>query len=518
MKYKLICYAEIFNGKDGCFMSKENNVEMSIPSAAPLVGSLRSIGYDLETAIADIVDNSIDAGCKKVDIKMSWNEDGSYIRIEDDGSGMGEVQLKKAMKLGSKNPQTTRDKKELGRFGMGLKTASFSLGKRLTVLTKQSGKTTVRCWDLEYIEDENKWEIFVEPRDINSIERLGTISSESGTVVLIENLDRVVASSFTIKKQKSFFNKISKVRNHLGMVFHRYFNSIDKKLYIVLNGEKVEGWDPFYQKSFATQVRPLDEYLIHNSPVSVRINILPHHSKLSEEEYDYAGGPKGWSAQQGFYIYRNKRMLISGGWLGLFPRQDSANLARIEIDIQNDADVEWGIDIKKSKATPPLEIQDILKKVGLEARRLSHEVYYRRTVTGVGGKANSKLIQDEYLWEQVSKKSGIHFRINKKYSVLKEIKNELDGKLKAKLDYYLLLLEEDSPGNLYAYPTKSSEEYLPLDEENRQQILMIVQVFKESLETDLEDIIQHILSFETFSRFNPEQIKQLIKINWEEIR
>ncbi|UZD48706.1 ATP-binding protein [Peribacillus frigoritolerans] len=496
-------------------MSKENNVEESIPSAAPLVGSLRSIGYDLETAIADIIDNSIDACCKKVDIKMTWNEEGSYIRIEDDGSGMDEEQLKKAMRLGSKNPQMIRDKKVLGRFGMGLKTASFSLGKRLTVLTKTLGKKAVRCWDLEYIENKNEWKIFLEPRDEKSIERLGTINSESGTVVLIENLDRVVSNSFSIKKQKSFFYKISKVRSHLGMVFHRYFSSIDKKLYIVLNGEKVEGWDPFYQKSFATQIRPVDEYLIHNSPVSVRINILPHHSKLSETEYEYAGGPKGWNAQQGFYIYRNKRMLISGGWLGLFPRQDSANLARIEIDIQNDADVEWGIDIKKSKATPPLEIQDILKKVGIEARRLSHEVYYRRTVTGVGGKANPSLIHDEYLWEQVSKKSGIHFRINKKYSVLEEIKEELDEHLKAKLDYYLLLLEEDSPGNLYAYPTKNTEEYAMLDDENQQRILMIVRVFKESTGSDLEAIIQHILSFETFSSFSPTQIRQLITTNWE---
>ncbi|MER2009202.1 MAG: ATP-binding protein [Psychrobacillus sp.] len=498
-------------------MSKKNS-EVLIPSAAPLVGSLRSIGYDLETAIADIVDNSIDAGCKKVEIKMSWNEDGSYIRIEDDGSGMDENQLKKAMKLGSKNPQNIRDKRELGRFGMGLKTASFSLGKRLTVLTKKTGEKSVRCWDLEYIENENEWEIFLEPRDIMSSKRLGTISSETGTVVLIENLDRVVASSFTLKKQKSFFNKISRVRNHLGMVFHRYLSSIDKKLVIVLNGEKVEAWDPFFKKSFATQIRPLDEYLIHNSPVSVRINILPHHSKMSEEEYDYTGGPKGWNAQQGFYIYRNKRMLISGGWLGLFPRQDSANLARIEIDIQNDADMEWGIDIKKSKATPPLEIQDILKKVGFEARRLSHEVYYRRTVTGVGGKIknNSNLVQDEYLWEQVSKKSGIHFRINKKYSLLEEIKDKLDEGLKAKLEYYLLLLEEDSPGNLYAYPTKSTEEYAKLDEEYQHRILMIAKVFKETTENDLEDIIQHILSFETFSSFNPEHIRQLIISNWKE--
>jgi len=497
-------------------MSKLNNVEESIPSAAPLVGSLRSIGYDLETAIADIIDNSIDAGCKKVEIKMVWNEEGSYIRIEDDGSGMDEEKLKTAMRLGSKNPQMIRNKKELGRFGMGLKTASFSLGKRLTVLTKKSGNLAIRCWDLEYIENENEWEIFLEPRDKKSIERLGTINSNSGTVVLIENLDRVVSNLFSIKKQKSFFNKISKVRGHLEMVFHRYLNSIDKKLNIVLNGTKLEGWDPFYQKSFATQIRPRDEYLIHNSPVSVRINILPHHSKLSQIEYEYVGGPKGWSAQQGFYIYRNKRMLISGGWLGLFPRQDSANLARIEIDIQNDADVEWGIDIKKSKATPPLEVQDILKKVGLEARRLSHEVYYRRTVTGVGGKANLNAIQDEYLWEQVSKKSGIHFRINKKYSLLEEIKDKLDESLKAKLDYYLLLLEEDSPGNLYAYPTKSTEEYAQLDEEHQQRILMIVQVFKESTEKDLDAIVQHILSFETFSSFNPEHIKQLVSDNWEE--
>ncbi|MFE4243444.1 ATP-binding protein [Peribacillus butanolivorans] len=495
-------------------MTKIEDTEISIPSAAPLIGSLRSIGYDLETAIADIVDNSIDAGCKNIDITMNWDEDGSFIRILDDGSGMDRESLTAAMKLGSKNPESIRNKSELGRFGMGLKTASFSLGKRLTVLTKKNQTTNIRCWDLDYIAKENKWEIFLFPRDEISIERLGDIETESGTVVLIEQLDRVVKEPFSTAKQKSFFNKIGKVRSHLGMIFHRYLSRIDKKIYISLNGNLVEGWDPFFNKSFATLIRPVDQYMIYDSPVSVRISILPHFSKLTEQEYEQAGGPKGWSAQQGFYIYRNKRMLISGGWLGLFNREDSANLARIEIDIQNDADFEWNIDIKKSKATPPSEMKAILEKIGAEARRLSHEVYYRRTVTGVGGRSTLQLYQDEYLWEQVSKNSGIHFRINKKHTLLREIRKELDEKLNNKLDYYFLLLEEYSPGNLYAYPTKAEEKYIELDKEQQQNVLQITQLLKDTTENNQDIIIQHILSFETFSSIDPKELKKFIVENW----
>ncbi|WP_029326713.1 ATP-binding protein [Bacillus coahuilensis] len=174
--------------------------EIVLPDAAPLINSLRAIGYSFETAIADILDNSIDAKASIIKIDMVWDGDKSYVRIEDNGFGMGENDLIIAMKVGSANPNDERKQGLLGRFGMGLKTASFSLGKRLTVLTKKNEQHFTRCWDLDYIADTNKWNLLKQPFDTQSSEILGSIENSTGTVVLIENLDRVVEEPYTSKK------------------------------------------------------------------------------------------------------------------------------------------------------------------------------------------------------------------------------------------------------------------------------------------------------------------------------
>lgn len=493
----------------------KNDYDILIPQATPLIMSLRAIGYSLETAIADIIDNSIDANASEISIILDWDSKGSYLKIEDNGKGMDFDALILAMRLGSKSPTTERSKSELGRFGMGLKTAAFSIGKRLTVKTKQNNLENVRCWDLGVIEESNEWKLFTSPLDGVSETRLGEIETTNGTIVLIENLDKVVNEPISNNKKRSFYNKIDKVRSHLNMTFHRYLEGFDK-ISIKLNDNSLEAWDPFYSKSLATQALSKDRYVVNGHKMDVQIFILPHHSKLDKEELLVAQGYLGWKAHQGFYIYRNKRLLIGGSWLGLYNIEESWNLARIRIDIGNDSDFDWQIDIKKSKATPPLEVQDTLKHLGYMAQRKSHEVYYRRNIQGVKDSSNKNA--NEFYWEQVTSKSGMKYKINKNHSLLKEIEELLDDELKSKLNYYLFGMEEYSPSNIYTKPPQLDEKYEEMNENTLKKIGNIIKYYKlENISFTVDELFNQICSYESFKDYNPIQIREIIIKKMEEV-
>ena len=122
------------------------------PDASAMVESMRAYGYTLSTAIADLVDNSIAAKCKNVWLSFEWGGQNSWISVTDDGKGMSEKVLVNAMRLGSLSPLEERDPSDLGRFGLGLKTASFSQARRLTVISRtRSVQESIRRWDLDHL-------------------------------------------------------------------------------------------------------------------------------------------------------------------------------------------------------------------------------------------------------------------------------------------------------------------------------------------------------------------------------
>lgn len=479
--------------------------EIVLPDAAPLINSLRAIGYSFETAIADIIDNSIDAKATTIKIDMLWDAEKSYVRIEDNGLGMGEGDLVLAMKVGSANPNNERKQGVLGRFGMGLKTASFSLGKRLTVLTKRDEQYSTRCWDLDYIADTNKWNLLKQPFNSQSLEILGAMENSTGTVVLIENLDRVVEEPYTSKKVQKFFNKISMVEDHIAMVFHRFLEGINK-IQIYLNGNKILPWDPFSSKEIATQELPPESISIKDDIVLIQPYILPHHSKLKQVEYEKAAGPKGWLEQQGFYIYRNKRLLVAGSWLHLFGREESYKLARIKLDITNKSDFNWQIDIKKSNAKPPQELVSLLRKIGDKTRKKSHEVFYQRSVR----KSTENNMINDYIWEQISTKNNSYFRLNKSNSYLKDLL-ESNEEFVAKLKFYLFHVEEYCPSNLVSFnvnqPTTTKLEEITPEQKNK--IKMLIDIFREN-DFSLDDIMEQLGNYSSFNFHSNEELKSIV--------
>ncbi len=303
-----------------------------------MLESLRAFGYTIQTAIADLIDNSISAETKNVWLQFDWDGSESCISIRDDGKGMTEEELVNAMRLGSRDPLQQRDAKDLGRFGLGLKTASFSQCRRLTVRTKAVAQNSaIRRWDLDYVGQTGEWRLLRSGAS-GSEKRLTALEQmESGTVVLWESIDRVVGGTKTddSKDHSRFLEMIEDVEKHLAMVFHRFLER-KNKLQIWINQRLIEPWNPFLTNEKATQWLPEENLYFQEDRVVVQPYVLPHHSKVDSQTYEKATGPNGWNAQQGFYIYRNERMLVTGDWLGLgLQRDEHCKLARIQVDLPN---------------------------------------------------------------------------------------------------------------------------------------------------------------------------------------
>lgn len=360
------------------------------PPAAALIQSLRGVGYDTRTAIADLIDNSITAESTQVHLQFVWRGTQSYVSLLDNGYGMDAPTLDRAMLLGSWSPLAERRSSDLGRFGLGLKTASFSQCSRLIVASKRLEEPlAVRVWDLGVVRETNDWlvEDGVHPEEEPLLAPLASI--ESGTLVIWTNLDLLVGRSAPDDERArlAFQRASQQVESHLSMVFHRYLEGPRPKLRMYVNGDgdefRVRPWDPFCTAHGSTQQMPEVRRGTRDGVVVMQGFILPHKDRLSTEEHDQAAGPGGWVSQQGFYVYRNNRLLVSGSWLGLgtpsrWTKGEQHKLARIRLDVPTTGDASWAIDIKKSRATPPLDLRDWLERNGAAIRSEAREVFVHR--------------------------------------------------------------------------------------------------------------------------------------------
>ena len=368
--------------------------DIAEPKAEAMIHSLRAFGYDLSTALADLIDNSIAADAKNVWLEFYWNGASSTIATYDDGDGMSDAELLAAMRPGSRSPLAKRDPADLGRYGLGLKTASFSQAKRVTIGAKQGDAAAVRCWDLDYVTQCGGWRLLRQGSETFVHRALPRLSAQaSGAVVFWEVMDRITpegTDTSSDKAQARFYQRAEQVKAHLAMVFHRFLDPRENvgraPLKIWLNGQPVTAWDPFLSNEKATQLLTEEAVPLLGIRLTVKPYVLPHHSKISQETHKRASGVRGWNGQQGFYVYRNRRLLAAGTWLGLgFQQEEHYKLARIQLDIPNHMDAEWEIDVKKSRATPPHAIQQELKRLATATRSKAAAVYRHRGAHPKGG-------------------------------------------------------------------------------------------------------------------------------------
>lgn len=396
-----------------------------------MLEALRGLGYSTAAALADVIDNGVSAGASVVHVKFDWDGERSRISILDNGRGMDDSELETAMTLGAKSPLDERASSDLGRFGMGLKTASFSQCRCLTVASRrESGPVSCLRWDLDAIaaSPDDGWrmfegptrgsEAFVEPAD----------ELRSGTLVLWERLDRIVTPGYDLDH---FADLIDDVELRLAMVFHRLLEGPNPVFRLFINGKLVSPWDPFMTGHPAKPWHsPVAQILTPSGLVEAQCHVLPHKDRVSEEEYRKAGGPEGWTSQQGFYVYRNRRLLLAGGWLGLgqgraWNREEPQRLARIRLDIPNTADAIWKIDVKKSTARPPVAVRPWLTKLAEDTRERARRVFaFRGTpMPGPGG-----LKVEQQAWRVERLKGGVRYRIDEGHPAVAAVIESVGGK------------------------------------------------------------------------------------------
>lgn len=410
------------------------------PEASSMIETFRAIGYSIQAAVADIIDNSISARAKNIYVDFEWKGNDTWLSIKDDGHGMNNQELIQAMRPGSKNPNEERNSKDLGRFGLGLKTASFSQCRMLSVVSKQANsKDVFWTWDLDFVHETGKWDLI---QYLPPFFEKGLKDVSSGTVVIWNNLDRLVNNLRADDKSalSKFLEIMEHVKKHLAMVFHRFVDN--HKIKIFFQQRVIEAWDPFLVDNSATQKFP--EEPIQNNRVRIKGFVLPHKSKLSEEEFRKAEGPMGWNEQQGFYIYRNERLLLAGDWLGMFRKREHYNLARIMVDLPNSLDAEWQIDIKKSVARPPLELRDQLKAYATKVSVQAVEVYRHK---GKILQRRYATVQFQPVWHEKLRQGKRFYEINREHPLVKSILESLNGKVN-ELHQLLRFVEETVPVSL----------------------------------------------------------------------
>lgn len=409
-----------------------------------MVEALRGLGYNTATALADIVDNSIAARADQVDVQFSWNYAASTVTIIDNGTGMDEHELDLAMRLGEKNPLDFRDPADLGRFGLGLKTASFSQCRRLTVASRKHGKTNCLRWDLDVLAngEGDGWNLLEGPAEGSEALLLPLNGREHGTLVLWEKLDRIVTPRVS---EQDFLDLLDTVDGHLGMVFHRFIGEPSARLTLRINNCPVDPWDPFLSRNSATWTSPIERIPTEGGVVEVQCYVLPHKDRLDPKVHDSAAGTDGWTAQQGFYVYRNQRLLLAGSWLGLgrgrcWTKEEAHRLARIRLDIPNTADADWKIDIRKSTARPPLPIRERLTLLAEDTRARARRVFaHRGQPQRTGG---GEPVAQAWRTEQFN--GGVRYRIDRDHPAVRAVLEDASS-LAPEVNAMLRIIEETMP-------------------------------------------------------------------------
>lgn len=406
------------------------------PHPSSLLFAIRAIGYSFETAVADIIDNSISAEARTIKMYSEVCEE-PYFAFLDDGIGMNAECLKNAMLLGSNRLGKVDSEKELGRFGLGLKSASFSQCRKFIVVTKQKKDINAMSFSLDDVESCGEWCTMVlekkEYENVPEVSRL--LDYESGTLVVWQDFDKIRKN--TLNFEESFRKAVKTAKGHVEFVFHRFYDDIA----IYFNENRVEKRDPFLLDSYGMQQEgrgvtvDIDGHKIYVTPYS-----LPYANSLTDEEKRLLGNPAPghFYDEQGIYLYRNKRLIAWGGWFRIEARSELNKLARVKVDIPSTMDEIWALDVKKSSAKIPDKIRDKI--------RLAVKDSVSRSRGAVAGPSEREALADYKVWMRVKKKqNNIEYTINRDNPTYLALKSSLSSVDLKRFEEFVSELEDYLP-------------------------------------------------------------------------
>lgn len=478
------------------------------PFAPVLMESTRAIGYSIESAIADVIDNSIAA--KATEVKISYNFiPKPFIVICDNGRGMDNDSITEAMRYGTSSPSEARSDDDLGRYGLGMKTASLSQARKLTVISKQGNEIVGRRWDLDYIIKTKSWSL----QQLDSEEIIQQIGAslleeyKNGTAVIWENLDKIKSGSVTV--EQAIEEKMQDVKKHLELVFHRYLLGDGiKKIKIFMNGIQLVAFDPFFtSKSTVVMDDEKIEIPGRDGKVIIRPYSLPHPSNMTKEELDLYGGKDGLRNLQGFYIYRNKRLITWGTWFKLVRMDEFSKLTRVRVDIPNSLDDLWTLDIKKSTAYPPEIVKTRLKQLVGQMSSGSKRTWSFR---------QKKEVEDGivHVWDKVETRQGVKYVVNMEHPSLELLADRLDSESLTLLRQYLETVQNNLPFNNLHLDMHSDVKFIQDDkkEECSRVVWLARQSIKQAIKDDrLDEVMKNFAKIEPFMYYMEEIEKACVE-------
>jgi hypothetical protein len=437
------------------------------PDPSRLIESLRDSGYSFNTAIADIIDNSITADAKNIHVVAEMDMVGDIkVFISDDGKGMTYDELIDAMKYGS--PKKSHPK-SLSKFGLGLKTASTGFCKNLSVLTRSNdGKANKACWDLEYIatKSNGKWTTLILKVTDDDSARLDNVAKDkAGTIVIWDKVDRLINKRFTTLGGQAHRNALSRIledlKKHLALVFQRFLDENDARedtIIIKVNGQKIKPWDPFCAGETATEIVAEEETEIDNGDQTVKFKIKAYVLPLKEEfssEEAFKNADQG-TDNQGIYVYRENRLILGPDWLNMYSKEPHFNLLRVEFSFTHELDEAFKVDFMKSKVNIDENLYDHLVKFLAPARREAEAKYRKKQKSNVS-------IQSKSAHDLSNKNIGEKSDQVQNSTVLKVNSANNSAEIQNQSGRYVIsipIIHSNRPGELYVQPVDSIDDGL----------------------------------------------------------
>lgn len=446
---------------------ESNYLDLS-PNPRSHIRTLTRIGYNFNSAVSDIIDNSIAAKSNHIWIKATHYGSKVKISIIDDGFGMGRNELVQNMRIGCKDPSDERSEEDLGRFGSGLKTASFSQAEVLKVCSKVEGKDwSGACWDIEEIRKSNSWRLkLLDSRELKEIVTESSIDNVSGTIVIWEKLHKYVEADdpSPVDIEDALADDIFWLKKYIGIHFHKFLSG-KARIKIFVNDDELEAISPFLESEPGYWEGPQQSFRMRNrkGKVEIKVHNIPHSTKLSRAASERMEILKSLTNGQGFYVYRNSRLIIPGGWLGLSRNSQLGRLARVEVNIPSSLDEDWTTDVKKSSIEIPHQVKSRLKAVIDMPVKQSKRAY---TYRGVSEVAND-------YWEIVENKSSgeTSYHISSNNDDLIKLSSELSYAQRLMLLTYLKGLASNLPCHNIYYVMAEEKKRIKQDSDELDRVL-----------------------------------------------
>ena len=467
-----------------------------IPDPESLLESIRSVGYSLKEAISDLIDNSVSANATNIRVIINLEGEGVFHLI-DNGEGMDHQKLISSFRLGSTNPKKTRDTCDLGRFGMGMKTASLSQCRSVTVTSKQNNYVVSRTLDLDEVSKQKKWVIGEKEVQPEIVKHLNSL--ENGTIISWEKIDHT-----NVSKEEND-NLLLDIRNYISFCFHRFMEMTNNKISFYLNDVLIKPISPVVEGSQVFSEISLDDLDSRMSAFTIPIRKDNNSSSVfnSIELFN------GVENQQGIYIYRSNRLLCFGGWLGIVKSNNSYKLCRVIIDFKNDysSDSKWSIDIKKTKAEIPYEYRQEIKRFVKKAQKDSSIKIGKYNRLEISSSIRN-LYENADLWviKKNTKYGYWEYALNIDNPIFKGVLEKINKK---ELEILLNIISRNIPiadiiDNNDEEPANHDTLYAEIDLEDvianeKKHALKLLQIFLQSGETK-SDAIEKIVSVEPFVR------------------